>query len=190
MLRKFLTSTAAAAAFVTAGAALADPLVGTGAVSVIGVASSTATIGIGTTFTNSLSSVIGSATGDLAAAIGIFYVTDPITASIASPVSFTAAFGSFVGSVALVSAAGPVDSRVVDVYAVGIFTPAGVLGAFTPGLMSLTASFTQTGGPESAVSGSYTLASPPAPPRIAEPATLALLGAGLLGLAAVRRRKA
>jgi uncharacterized membrane protein len=190
MIRSSLTGAVAAIALFAAAPVSAATIVGSAAVSLVGVDSSTPTIGVGTTFSNTLFSAVGSAMGDMAPTAGITFLTDDLTASLGSPVSFTSAFGTFAGTVSLVAATGPVDSRVVDIYAVGLFTPAGVLSAFDAGPMSLTASFTQTGGAGSAVSGSYTLSSPPAPPRIAEPATLALLGAGLLGLAAVRRRKA
>lgn len=189
-LRSLLTGSAAAFAMVAATAAMADPIDGTGSVSLLGVTSSTASIGVGTVFDNS-GSVFAGGTGDLSTiAIGTTVTTASFTASIGSAFSFTSAFGNFTGVISTTSATGPTTGRVVDVYALGTFTPLGDIGSFTAGPASITASFTQT-GLSGAVSGSFTLASPPAPPpdEVAEPATLAMLGAGLVGLAMVRRRR-
>jgi hypothetical protein len=187
-LRSILTGTAAATALLLSASVQAAPINGTGAVSLVGVSSSTPSIGIGSVLTNTIFSALGGATGDLVPAIGSTFLTNPITATVGSSVSFTAAFGSFSGMISTASIGGPITNLVLDLYVLGTFTPAGVLAGFSAGPMSLTMSYNQTGGPNAAVSGSYTMASPPA--EVPEPATLALMGAGLLGLAAVRRRKA
>jgi hypothetical protein len=189
-LRSLLTGSAAALAMMAASAVSAAPVDGTAAVSVIGISSPSASIGVGSVFTNTINSIISGATDDLVTILGDTFTTDPITASVGSVVSFTAAFGSFSGTISIATSTGPTTARVVDIYALGTFTPAGDLAAFSAGPMSLTASFTQS-GVGGAISGSYSLASPPAPPpgEVSEPATLALLGAGLIGLAMVRRRK-
>ena len=193
-MKHFLLAGAAALSLATA--AQAAPINATGSVSMIGISSSTATIGINTTFTNVINSILGGATGDLVPVIGSFGTTDPVTATTGSAVSFAFAFGTFSGTVSAggVSASGPVTNRVVDVFALGTFTPLGVLAGFDAGPMSATFSFTQTGGPGSAVSGSFSIASPPAPPPpppgVPAPAALALFGMGLAGLGLLARRKA
>lgn len=191
MLRSLLTGSVAAVAMMASTVAMADPIDGTGSVTLLGATSSLPLLAVGTVIGSSAASpnsIFAGGTGDLNLAFS-FMDTASFTASVGSAFSFTAAFGSFAGTIQLASAGGPVNSRTLDVYALGTFTPLGVLGSFTAGPMSVTLSATQTGGSGSQVSVSYTLASPPAPPTVSEPATLALLGAGLLGLAAVRRRK-
>jgi hypothetical protein len=64
----------------------------------------------------------------------------------------------------------------------GTFTPgADFLGLFTPGLAAVTISFTQSGGPGTAISDSASIAVLP------EPASLGLLGVGMTGFLAFRR---
>lgn len=185
--RSLLTATVAAAAMF-ASVAQAAPIVGTGSAGLLGTTSSTPSIGVGTVF-NSALTVFAGGTGHLSGVtIGTFFTTSPVTATNGTSFSFTGAFGSFSGTVSNVAASGPINNRVVSLDALGTFTPAGVLSAFTSGPMSLTFSATQTGGLNSSVSASFTVASPPNR-VVTEPATLALLGAGLLGLGMVRRRK-
>lgn len=189
IFRSVLTATAAAAALMVSVSVQAAPIHGTGSAGMIGVTRiPPGSIGLGTIF-NSVTTVFAGGTGDLAAVgIGTFFTTGSVTATNGTSFTFTSAFGNFTGTVSNVAAIGPASNRVVSLDATGTFTPLGVLGAFTPGLMNLTFSATQTGGPNSSVSASYTISSV-RPPRVAEPATLALLGAGLLGFAAIRRRK-
>lgn len=192
MFRSLLTGSVAAVAMMAATAASAAPINGTGSVTLLGVTSSLALLDVGTVIGSSTpapNSIFAGGTGDLNLVFD-FMNTTPFTASVGSAFSFAAAFGTFTGTIQLASASGPTQSRTLDVYALGTFTPLGVLSSFSAGAMSVTLSATQTGGAGSQVSVSYTIASPPAPPTVSEPATLALLGAGLLGLAAIRRRKA
>jgi hypothetical protein len=91
-------------------------------------------------------------------------------------------------------------SESLSLYIVGTFTPAGDLSGFDPNNASETISFTETGITNGAkpkfgsFSVSATFASPaaasPVPTNAPEPASAMVLGAGLLGLGAFRRRKA
>lgn len=85
-------------------------------------------------------------------------------------------------------------STSIEAYLLGTFSPAGALSGFDPGPASFDVSFTRsaaTNGANNAlvasISGSGTLASPPAALPVGEPASLLLLGPALIGMV-VRRR--
>lgn len=187
--RVFALLAATAAAVVAPTAASAATIVGTLAGAVFNVGSSTPVIGAGTTFTNSASLTTSNGTGDLSP-VSFFTPLNlsSVTAAWGSAVTLSGAFGTFVGTIAKVDASVLGDSSVVSLYTLGTFTPTGALAGFDAGAASLTFSFTQSGGAGSAVSGSYTLASPPS--GVPEPAAWGMLiaGAGMAG-AAVRRRR-
>lgn len=174
----------------------AAPIVGTGSVSVVGVTGTPpGLIGVDTTFSFTLSLWSGGSgeftpvEDELGPGL-IPLVTQSITATVGTPVSFIADWGTFVGTVTQASASGPTSNRVVDVFALGTFTPdvgPPDLSGYTPGPMSLTFSATQTGGADGSISASYTIASPPA--DVPEPLTMSLFGLGLVGSAVAARRR-
>lgn len=189
MRTRVLTLLAAATVAVAAPtAASAATIVGTLAGAIFGISSSTPSIGSGSTFTNS-ATLVSDTKGDFTT-IGQFTLANlsSVTATVGSVVNLTSAFGTFTGSIKTVDATSTGQSSVVSFYTLGTFTPKGSLASFDAGAASLTFSYTQTGGAGSAISGSYTLASPPA--GVPEPATWGMLiaGAGMAG-AAVRRRR-
>lgn len=188
-MRNMIFSAAVLGAALIASPSVAATVVGSAAVSMIGTAADTASIDVGTTFTNTNTSIVGSATGDFAAAVGQNLTLSPISAIAGSAFSFVSGFGNFTGTVQSTSSQGAPSNRTVNAFVLGSFTPMGSLSAFMAGPASATFAFTQT-GVNQAVSGSFTFASPPAG-LVPEPASWAMLitGFGLVGAAARRRRQ-
>lgn len=179
-----LLAATAAAIVAPAAASAATTINGSFAGALFGVTSSTATIGAGSTF-SSVIGAVSNTSGDLSPVpfFTSFNLT-PVTATAGSNLSFSSAFGSYIGKVVSVTT----GTNVVNLYALGTFTPTGSLSGYAAGASSLTFAFTQTGGANSAVSGGFTFASPPS--GVPEPAAWGMLiaGAGMAG-AAVRRRR-
>lgn len=193
-MRFFKIAALAAAAVSAPAVAIAAPppttMDGSFAAGIIGINASDALIGLDTTFTVTGFTGAAGGKGDFAS-INNLLTLSPVTATKGTTVSFTSDYGDYLGTVSVVNPSGPTNNRVVSLYVLGDFTPKNK-PQFKAGAASLTFSFTQTGGSGSAVSGSFTLASPPAPaPGVPEPASWAMMigGFALTG-AAVRRRRA
>jgi PEP-CTERM motif len=75
----------------------------------------------------------------------------------------------------------------LEISAVGTFHDN--LGVYNDGTASLILSFTQSGGPGNAISGSGTIQTPQAFALVPEPETMLLMGGALLGIGLLRRKK-
>lgn len=153
-----------------------------------------------TSFANTGVISVQSTSGDFASTLAILS-----TITVPNPTDFTSiasmgwsdgAVGSFAASSitnggSSISGTGANEHATQSWFVEGTFT---VGSDYANAGATLTASetwsLTQTGGVGNAVSISATFNSPAAPPpSVPEPATLALLGAGLVGFAGIRRRR-
>jgi hypothetical protein len=174
-----------------ASGAYAAEINGSIGITLASVTSDMQPIATGATFSNDGAATTGG-TGDFSGVPNFTFVNvAAFTATGGQTFSFTSAFGDFTGTISTASQGGPSSNRTVTVFALGTFTGAGTLAGFAPSPASITFTANQTGGSNEAISASFTLAAPPAPPPgVPEPMSMALFGLGLAGLGVAMRRKA
>lgn len=184
-VRQMFFGAALASAMAICSSAQAGPVIGSLSFSDIG-ATTTNTGNINTATVFNFGNLISVVTTSVAVNGDFFGLPNqffgPVSFDITDPTSLTfssTAFGSFSSTaiMPLSSAAGAVSFYILGNYTPGTFIPGG-----DGGLASFTVAFTQTPAFSGSISGSATLASPPAPFGTPEPTTYvaALMGAGAL----------
>jgi hypothetical protein len=196
----------AAAAIVWAGAAGAVPLSGTLTLGSSGVSPDTGPLDAATSFTTPSGAFYSMGSGGFLGLAGVPAATTLLTFS-PSPVAIpggtgavattttltgsgaASGFGTFTASSEQVIARA---AQALSIVFLGTYTPN--FGGFDPNepaslVVSLTRSVVNGVGNVS-FSGTLATTGAPAPSSVPEPASMAVLGAGLLGLGLVRRRKA
>jgi hypothetical protein len=121
------------------------------------------------------------------AGLPIILAPDPLGVTLGSVFTktFTTPLGTFVETLTVTK----VEAGATDRSLLAVGTIVQTVGAgFDPTTVYWSASYTQNAGPGSQINGSFNNST--VPPSVPEPGTLALLGLGLIGLGAARRRKA